>query len=229
MILLEVIATTVADACRAEAGGANRIELVTGLLEGGLTPSYGLVDEVVAAVQIPVHVMIRPHSQSFVYSSADVRVMLQDIRGIRPLGVAGFVLGALTDNGTIDMASMAALIDAAEGTPVTFHRAFDTCANRLEAVRELLELSAVTRVLTSGGQMNASHATEEIKNLVQATNGRPLTVMAGSGLTAENLPSFVQATGVEEVHVGTGARTGGDAQKPVDVERVRLVRAALDR
>ncbi|MFD0673548.1 copper homeostasis protein CutC [Cohnella sp. GCM10027633] len=38
-MILEVIATTVADAKDASRYGADRIELVTGIAEGGLTPS----------------------------------------------------------------------------------------------------------------------------------------------------------------------------------------------
>ena len=49
-VLLEVIATTVADARLAAQAGADRLELVTAMGEGGLTPSVGLIEAVVAAV-----------------------------------------------------------------------------------------------------------------------------------------------------------------------------------
>ena len=70
-VLLEVIATTVADARLAAQAGANRLELVTAMGEGGLTPSLGLIEAVVAAVTIPVNVIVRPHSRSFVYDADD--------------------------------------------------------------------------------------------------------------------------------------------------------------
>jgi copper homeostasis protein len=49
-VLLEVIATTVADARLAAQAGADRLELVTAMGEGGLTPSIGLIEAVVDAV-----------------------------------------------------------------------------------------------------------------------------------------------------------------------------------
>ncbi|MBP1994078.1 copper homeostasis protein CutC [Paenibacillus eucommiae] len=82
-VSLEVIATTLTDALAAAEGGADRIELVTGLAEGGLTPSYGLIAQVACSTTIPVQVMVRPHSQSFCYNAADVKTMLSDIRAIK--------------------------------------------------------------------------------------------------------------------------------------------------
>lgn len=90
---LEVIATTLTDALLAAQGGADRIELVTGILEGGLTPGPGLIREVVRRVSIPVHVMVRPHSQSFVYDEYDLQTMKEDIAFIKASGAAGIVVG----------------------------------------------------------------------------------------------------------------------------------------
>lgn len=64
-VLLEVIGTTREEVVTAARNGADRIELITAITEGGLTPSLGLVQEAVEAVDIPVNVMIRPHSRSF--------------------------------------------------------------------------------------------------------------------------------------------------------------------
>lgn len=71
--VLEVIAVNVEDAKAAEEGGADRIELVSAMSEGGLTPSYGFMEQVLSQVSIPVYVMIRPHSRSFRYSADDIR------------------------------------------------------------------------------------------------------------------------------------------------------------
>ena len=93
--MLEIIATSVEDAIVIEKGGADRIELVSALSEGGLTPSYGLVHRVIGAVNIPVNVMIRPHSLSFVYSDEDLLCMLEDIKQAKALGANGVVFGML--------------------------------------------------------------------------------------------------------------------------------------
>lgn len=79
-MIIEVIADTVEDAIIAEQAGANRIELITGVAEGGLTPSYGIIEAVCKAVSIPVYVMIRPHSRSFSYSNTELNSMVKDIQ-----------------------------------------------------------------------------------------------------------------------------------------------------
>ena len=96
MMLLEIIATCVDDAITAEQNGADRLELITAITEGGLTPGIGLVEEVVKAVQIPVHVMVRPHSRSFVYNEHDIATMIAEVKAIRKAGAAGVVIGMLT-------------------------------------------------------------------------------------------------------------------------------------
>jgi copper homeostasis protein len=104
-VLLDFIAVTVEDAVLIEKSGADRIELVSGLTEGGLTPSYGLIEKAVSSVRIPINVMVRPHSQSFCYSKDDLAIMKQDIRIIRSLGANGVVSGMLDEEGNINFGS----------------------------------------------------------------------------------------------------------------------------
>src|SRR5690606_948807 len=104
-------------------GGADRVELVTAMEEGGLTPDNSLIREAVQAAAIPVHVMIRPHSRSFRYDEADVRSMLAAIEGAQACSAAGVVLGALNAAGGVDVPLMHRLLAAAGGLSVTFHRA----------------------------------------------------------------------------------------------------------
>lgn len=93
---LEIIATCIDDALTAEANGADRLELITAITEGGLTPGIGLVEQVAKSVSIPVFVMVRPHSRSFNYSKDDILTMAAEIRQIAASGASGVVLGALT-------------------------------------------------------------------------------------------------------------------------------------
>jgi copper homeostasis protein len=227
-VLLEVIATTVADARAAAQAGADRLELVTAMGEGGLTPSLGLIDAVVAAVGIPVNVIVRPHSRSFVFDADDYAVMLRDIRAIAATGANGVVIGMLTSDGEIDRDGLARAIDAADGLAVTFHRAFDEARNLPQALDVLLGFDAVTNVLTSGGKPSVLQAETTIRALVQQAAGSHCTVLAGAGLTVDAVAGFVEATQVEAVHFGSGVRIGGQGLAQVDPQKVAAVRAALD-
>lgn len=228
-MILEVIATTVTEAKAAQAGGADRIELITAIKEGGLTPSLGLVEEVVKAVTIPVNVMVRPHSHSFVYDADDVRTMRRDIRLIRETGAHGIVIGALTKEASIDVRSLELFLEDSGDLWVTFHRAIDEAANLTEALNILLQYPQIKAVLTSGGKPSVLDAVSEVKQLVEQSRGSQLSILAGSGLSLDAVEDFVRATGVPQVHFGTGVRVGGGALEPIDPEKIKAVQAALAR
>jgi copper homeostasis protein len=219
-VLLEVIATTVADARLAAQAGADRLELVTAMGEGGLTPSVGLIEAVVAAVEIPVNVIVRPHSRSFVFDADDYGVMLRDVRAVAAAGANGVVIGMLTPGGDIDREGLARCIDAADGLAITFHRAFDETRDLRHALDVLLGFDAVTNVLTSGGKPSVLQSEETIRALVQQAAGSRCTVLAGAGLTVDTVAGFVQSTRVTAVHFGSGVRVGGNGLAPVDPVKV---------
>ncbi|WP_134684169.1 copper homeostasis protein CutC [Brevibacillus migulae] len=223
-MIVEIIATTLSEAKMAEQAGADRIELITAFQEGGLTPSYGLIASVVKELQIPVNVMVRPHSYSFVYGQDDLYTMREDIRTIRELGAAGIVIGCLTPERKIDIAALEALLEEAKGLDVTFHRAFDEAADLLQAVDVLTGYPQINRVLTSGGKTSALDAISEISVLVEKTKGTQLSILAGSGLTVESLAGFIEQTGVTEVHFGSGVRYDQDARQPIDPQKIESIK-----
>ncbi|RFU47220.1 copper homeostasis protein CutC [Paraburkholderia sp. DHOC27] len=227
-VLLEVIATTVADARLAVQAGADRLELITAMGEGGLTPSVGMIEAVVAAVERPVNVIVRPHSRSFIYDADDYTVMLRDVRTAKAAGAQGVVIGMLTPDAQIDTDGLARAIEAADGLPITFHRAFDEVLDQRRALDALLRFNAVTNVLTSGGEPSVLMAEATIRALVKQAEGSHCTVLAGAGLTVEAVRGFVQATQVRAVHFGSGVRVDGNGMAPVDPHRVAQVRALLD-
>jgi copper homeostasis protein len=227
-VLLEVIATTVADARLAAQAGADRLELVTAMGEGGLTPSLGLIEAVVAAVEIPVNVIVRPHSRSFVYDADDYAVMLRDVRAVKAAGANGVVIGMLNAAGEIDREGLARAIDAADGLAVTFHRAFDEARDLRQSLDVLLGFEAVTNVLTSGGQASVLHAEATIRELVQQAAGSHCAVLAGAGLTVDAIAGFVSRTRVDAVHFGSGVRVNSNGLAPVDADKVAKVRALLN-
>ncbi|WP_214855422.1 MULTISPECIES: copper homeostasis protein CutC [unclassified Exiguobacterium] len=209
--MLEIIASTVEEAVAAEQAGADRIELVSALSEGGLTPSYGLIRQVVSTVEIPVHVLVRPHSKSFVYSKSDEETIITDIDLIRELGAAGIVVGSLTADGRVDEGFLGRIIKHKGELSLTFHRAIDSSRDILEAAEVLADFPEVDRILTSGGQATALEGKETIARLI--ADYPDLIILPGSGITLENAEALLEATKASELHVGSAVLQDGAIQK----------------
>ncbi|SHJ38887.1 copper homeostasis protein CutC [Bacteroides stercorirosoris] len=195
----EVCANSVESCLAAQAGGANRVELCAGIPEGGITPSYG--DIVIAREVLNntlLHVIIRPRGGDFLYSPIEQRIMLKDISNAHRLGADGLVFGCLTAKGDIDIPFMEQLMEASQGMPVTFHRAFDVCRNPQEALEQIIELGC-SRILTSGQQSTAEQGIPLLKELQQQAAGR-ITLLAGCGVNENNIARIAAETGIREYH-----------------------------
>ena len=244
MAVLEICCYSVECALTAQRRGADRIELCAAPKEGGLTPSYGVLKAARRALTLPVHPIIRPRGGDFCYSAGEFSAMLDDVALVRDLGFPGLVIGLLDEDGQIDMPRMAQIMAAAKGLAVTFHRAFDMCANPLQAYENLAELG-VARILTSGQQSSAEKGLSLITEL-NARSGVPI-LMAGAGVRAGNLHKFLDA-GVKELHSSAGKWTpspmryrntglsmstdaGADeySRYSVDGESVAVMKAMFDR
>lgn len=222
-MLIEVIADTLSDALIAQEAGAGRIELVTGLAEGGLTPGYAVIERVCKELKIPVNVMIRPHSRGFCYSEEDIEIMIQDINICKKSGAAGVVFGVLTSDQKIHNEHLNRLIHAADGLDITFHRAFDETDDQFAALEVIKEYPQISRILTSGGQSSAADASERLKRLHELTADSHLKIMAGAGLSIDNIKAFLDEAPVTEVHFGTGVRFQSSYDHQIDPERVRKI------
>lgn len=221
-ILVEACVDSVASSLAAERGGARRLELCDALFDGGTTPSAGMIAACKNAVSIPVFVMIRPRGGGFVYTDAERDVMRRDVIVACEIGADGVVAGGLNLDGTVDVALVGHMIEAARGLPVTFHRAFDATPD-LEASLESLLDAGVQRILTGGGPSTALDGVTVLANLVRKAGSR-LFVMAGGGIREHNVESIVSQSGVREVHVRltrlahsgeVSARTGLKVRKPL--------------
>nr|XP_006630976.1 PREDICTED: copper homeostasis protein cutC homolog [Lepisosteus oculatus] len=196
--LMEVCVDSVESAINAERGGAGRIELCSSLLEGGITPSIGLLQVVKQYVRIPVFVMIRPRGGDFLYSDREVEVMKTDIHLCKNHGADGLVLGALTEDGRVDTELCVELLAACRPLPVTFHRAFDMVHDPMLAMETLISLG-FERVLTSGSDSSALEGLPLIKRLVEQAKGR-IIVMPGGGISERNLQRILEGSGAQEFH-----------------------------
>lgn len=227
-MILEVIATSLEDAIAAEQGGADRLELCAALSEDGLTPSLGLVEEIVDGVGIPVNVIVRPHNLGFFYDANDLAVMEADIRHIKRAGAAGIVIGALTNENKVDTAAISRLLHEAEGMDVTFHRAFDVVEKQMDALEIIAGFPQIRRILTAGGQLPAPQSAGQLKRLVEQSEDMTVQIMAGYGMTLESLPTLISKTGVKEVHFGSGVRVNRSFVHPIDPELIVEIKKALN-
>ncbi len=195
---IEVCAYSLESCINAQAGGAGRIELCSGLGEGGTTPSAGLIEAVREHVNIPLYVMIRPRGGDFVYDVFEEAVMKKDIEVARKLGADGVVLGILLPDGQVDVARTKALVDYARPMKVTFHRAFDLTPDPVKALKEVIETGA-ERILTSGQKPTAPGGILLLEKLAQ-TAGDQIEIMAGGGVNHTNAAQLVSA-GVHALHL----------------------------
>lgn len=198
-VVVEACVDAIDAAIEAERGGAARLELCGELLQGGVTPSAGLVAAVWDRIDIPLFVLVRPRPGDFLYSDDELDVMRRDIEQLKTLAADGVVIGALTADGDVDVERMRELIALARPMAVTFHRAFDFVRDQDAALDALLELG-LDRLLTSGGAPTAVEGATRIAALAQRAGDR-MIVMAGGSITAANVGRVVAATGVKEVHV----------------------------
>jgi copper homeostasis protein len=218
-VLVEACVDSVTSALAAERGGAGRLELCDNLFDGGTTPSAGMISAVKAAVRLPMFVLIRPRGGGFVYAYEEVAVMRLDIEAARMLGADGVVIGSLTRERRVDEDQLRALVDAAAGMPVTFHRAFDATQDRERALETLIR-HGVARVLTSGGAATAIEGVEFIGALARRAAGQ-IEIMAGGGVREETVQEIVHRSGVREVHVRGTRLTGTGSTAPSGGLRLR--------
>ncbi|MGB5819674.1 MAG: copper homeostasis protein CutC [Saonia sp.] len=209
-MLVEVCANSLESAVNAEKAGADRIELCTELGVGGITPSYGLLQEVRKKISIPVHVLIRPRSGDFNYTDIEFEIMKKDIALCVELGFNGIVSGVLQKDFMPDMERTQKLIHLATPLKFTFHRAFDWVTDPLEALGQL-ELSGVNYILTSGQQKSAFKG----MSLLSELNKKALkcVILPGGGIRGNNVLQF-KDRGFKAIHLSGAEHIKTLDQKP---------------
>ncbi|WP_394552455.1 copper homeostasis protein CutC [Agromyces sp. MMS24-JH15] len=215
--------------------GAARVELCQALALGGLTPSAGLVEAAVEAARSAgtagfVHVLVRPRGGGFVYDADERADIVREIRAAARLGADGVVVGALAEDGALDLEALARFVDAAGGLDVTVHRAVDAAADPVAAV-SALPGRGIRRVLTSGGAPDCRRGLPGLERM-RAAVGDDLELMAGGGVRVEDIRALASAR-VDAVHLSArrteirGAGGPGGGVDGFDATDGALVAAAV--
>lgn len=205
--VLEVCVDSTASALAAKRGGADRLELCADLIVGGTTPSLTLVQQVKAETGLPVRALLRPRFGDFCYDSYELAQMEQLAAELVEAGADGIVTGVLTPEGALDAGAMqpiyAAARKAAEkaGCPVacTLHRAFDVCADPFAALETARSMGLCT-ILTSGQAASAPQGAALLRQLTERA-GKDVEILAGAGVSAQNIPVLAAQTGVRAFHL----------------------------
>ncbi|KAJ7293005.1 copper homeostasis CutC domain-containing protein [Mycena rebaudengoi] len=215
-IVIEVCVDSVQSALNAVKGGADRLEVCGNLgVGGGTTPSLGLVKAIQKSVDVPIMAMIRPRTGDFLYSDGEIEVMLEDIRIFKEHGVHGVVVGVLKEDGRVNAAATKRLVDEALPLQVCFHRAFDMTPDALEALRDVMNVGGISRILSSGHGKTAvePQSLDTLESLCATTQRLAddlpwvLSILPGSGINSESVGPLLDTLlphGLLEIHLSGG-------------------------
>ncbi len=228
---VEIIATSLEDALRAQHGGADRLEVCSALTTGGLTPSLALFEAIRHAVDLPLFVLIRPREGNFVYTDSEYQLMRADVQHFVRAGADGFVCGMNTNAGEVDVEHMTQFVKAAAGKPVTFHRAIDVCRSPLQAVDDVIA-TGCSRILTSGGRPVIDDAAiAMIHQMADRAAETQVRVVPGGGVNKGNIARLLDNKHIVEYHHSAKMRVASPLQSDcfamdyfkVDPNLVRLI------
>lgn len=212
MSKIEIACFNPESAVTAFENGADRIELCAGLSEGGTTPDFETVKDLRSRINIPMYVMIRPRGGDFTYSEAEFDQMKEDLSRLKSLDVDGFVFGILDENDVVNIEQNTTLVQLAEPFPCTFHRAFDRATDLENSLEKVIDCGFKT-ILTSGQKPNVSEGQENLKKLVELSNGR-IEILVGGGLRSKNIDEIRSFTNAGYFH--SSAITDGGAFASAD-------------
>jgi len=224
VILLEVIVQTAADAREAFAGGADRLEVVRAIRDGGLTPALATVRAIASETPLPLRVMVRENA-GYDTDDAELSQMRRAAAEFAAVGVDGIVVGFARD-GKMKLDRIAAVLLGMPAARATFHRAFDTLRDPFRAIDELVSIPAIDRILTSGGEGSATIRCGRLREYA-ARAGERVRIVAGGAIDEEMLAHIARSGCVNEVHVGRAARERHDPEAPVAADRVRRIRSII--
>lgn len=198
--------------------------------------------------KIPIFVMIRPRGGDFYYSDAEFEEMKAQIDAFRSSSsssssssskeeeekeekeeetIDGFVFGLLdkTHPQQIDISRTKELVQRAKPLPCTFHRAFDSTANPMEALEDVVA-AGCSAILSSGGARDAGAGAAVLQQLVQASRGR-ITIIAGGGVRLSNIEGICATAGVHVCHSSAVVAARGELADASEIREMKKVLEAV--
>lgn len=197
-MLLEVCAFNIQSCFIAEKAGALRIELCADPLQGGTTPSHGLIRYALEHISIPIFPMIRPRGGNFVYDADEIAIMKKDILACKELGCPGIATGIQSPSGNIELVQLKKIVEWAYPMTVTCHKVFDVTPDASQSLEDVIA-AGCERVLTSGLSKTAIEGASVLAKLMAQAAGR-IIIMPGGGVRSSNIAQLVQETGATEYH-----------------------------
>jgi copper homeostasis protein len=229
---LELCAASLAAIRLAKRLNFDRIELCQNLEQGGITPSYGMIEYAIA-YGIETHVLIRPRPGGFFYSEDEQEIMLREIINCKAMGASGIVIGALTEKGAIDEDFLKKVMLKSAGMEVTFHRAFDDSYDWKKSLNILIQ-NNVNRVLTSGLARNVELGLPVLKEM-KKYSAENIQIMIGGGVSAANAARLVKEINPDALHFSGTIKMQLDEESlfsetilKVDEARVNRILATLN-
>ena len=223
--LLEVVVLHAADAERAEAGGADRLELTASLTDR-LSPEPAMVGQVRRATSLPIRVMLRLR-HGYSTDGAEVVRLRSLLSSYRSVGADGVVLGFLNGHTEVDAAVVTEILSEHPEVRWTFHRAVDACISSNRAWRDLRALPGLDQVLTAGSARGVHEGLDDLVARAEVDHFARKVIMAGGDLQPEHVPWLARA-GVRAFQIDTAARPLGSAKAYVDPGLVRTWRSLID-
>jgi copper homeostasis protein len=222
---LEVVVLQADDAQRAAEGGADRVELVGSMNEGGLSPEPALVSSVRRSTSVQLRVMLRLRG-GFGTDGGEATRLKGLASAYMDAGADGIVMGFLNGHSEVDL-EVCTELAAVGGWPWTFHRAIDSALESHKAWRDVRTLPGLDQVLTSGSARGLKYGLDDLVARARADRSVAALIMAGGGLAPEHVPWLAQA-GIRAFHIGSPARPQRSYKANVDPALVRSWRRLVD-
>lgn len=188
--MLEIACFSIESCLMAQNAGAHRIEFCTNYESGGLTPSFDHILKVRDQIHIPLHVIIRFSTNSFI--ADHLKEMQNAITFCRENHVDGVVFGSLNKKNEVDIETCEILLEKVGSMHCTFHRDIDKCEDLEGNVQKLINLG-FNSVLSSGGKANALEGATNLAGL-QSKFGYQIEVIAGGGIRPNNIAQIIKRT-----------------------------------